>query len=74
MHRKTFIIKGFSFYNPKKKIDVFKKGIKVASIGATGYSDYATTKEKERRRLDRIRHKGEDKVIGSPGYWAWKLF
>jgi hypothetical protein len=59
--------------NPKKKIDVFKKGIKIASIGATGYSDYATSKDKERRRLYRLRHKGEDKVINSNGYFAWKL-
>jgi len=59
--------------NPKKKIDVFKKGIKVASIGAIGYSDYATSKDKERRRLYRIRHKSENKVIGSPGYWTWKI-
>ena len=28
--------------NPKKKIDVFKKGKKIASIGAKGYKDYAT--------------------------------
>lgn len=28
--------------NPKKKLDVFKKDKKVASIGATGYKDYAT--------------------------------
>lgn len=28
--------------NPKKKIDVFKKDKKVASIGAKGYKDYAT--------------------------------
>lgn len=59
--------------NPKKKIDVFKNGKKIASIGAIGYSDYATSKDKERRRLYRLRHKGEDKVIGSNGYYAWKL-
>jgi D-arabinose 1-dehydrogenase-like Zn-dependent alcohol dehydrogenase len=59
--------------NPKKKLDVFKDGKKIASIGATGYKDYATTKDKERRRLYRLRHKGEEKVIGSPGYWAWNL-
>jgi len=28
--------------NPKKKIDVFYKGDKVASIGAIGYGDYPT--------------------------------
>lgn len=59
--------------NSKKKIDVFKNGKKIASIGAIGYSDYATSKDKERRRLYRLRHKGEDKVIGSNGYYAWKL-
>ena len=28
--------------NKKKKIDVFKKGKKVGSVGATGYNDYPT--------------------------------
>jgi hypothetical protein len=49
--------------NPKKKIDVFKNGRKVGSIGAIGYGDYPTfikTKGKayadERRRLYHIRH------------------
>jgi len=59
--------------NKKKKIDVYKGNKKVASIGATGYSDYATTQDKERRRLYRIRHKGEEKKIGSNGYYAWFL-
>jgi hypothetical protein len=66
--------------NPKKKIDVYKGNKKVASIGATGYGDYATflkTKGKayadERRRLYKIRHKGEEKKIGSNGYYAWKI-
>jgi hypothetical protein len=46
-----------------KKIDVFKDGAKIASIGAQGYSDYPYyIKEKgkayadERRRLYHIRH------------------
>lgn len=66
--------------NPKKKIDVFKDGEKIASIGAIGYKDYGTyLKEKgkayadDRQRLYRLRHKGEEKVIGSPGYWALKI-
>lgn len=53
--------------NPKKKLDVYKNGTKVASIGATGYGDYGTFLETkgisyadERRRLYRIRHKGEN--------------
>ena len=59
--------------NPKKKLDVYKNGVKVASIGAIGYSDFATTNDKERRRLYRIRHKGEDKRVGSNGYYAWNI-
>jgi hypothetical protein len=50
-----------------KKIDVFKNGAKVASIGDINYKDYGTylvEKGKayadERRRLYRIRHKGEN--------------
>jgi Mn-dependent DtxR family transcriptional regulator len=53
--------------NPKKKIDVYKDEKKLASIGDINYSDYGTYLEKkgkkyadERRRLYRIRHKGED--------------
>lgn len=53
--------------NPKKKLDVFKDGKKIASIGQIGYKDYGVyLKEKgkkyadERRRLYRLRHKGED--------------
>tara|TARA_R110002072_G_scaffold14056_4_gene58680 strand:- start:238 stop:513 length:276 start_codon:yes stop_codon:yes gene_type:complete len=63
-----------------KKIDVIKNGKKIASIGAKGYNDYPTyliSKGKkfadERRRLYRIRHKGENLKIGSPGYYAWFL-
>lgn len=59
--------------NPTKKIDVFKDGKKIASIGAIGYTDYATTKDKEKRRLYRLRHKGEEKKVGSAGYFAWKI-
>lgn len=54
-----------------KKLDVFKNGRKVASIGAIDYSDFATTQDKERRRLYRLRHAGEEKRIGSPGYYSW---
>lgn len=53
--------------NPKKKLDVYKNGKKLASIGDVNYSDYGTylvTKGKayadERRRLYRIRHAGEN--------------
>ena len=66
--------------NSKKKIDVHdkKNDKKIASIGAKGYSDYATyikDKGKEyadkRRAAYRARHKGEQLKIGSPGYYSW---
>lgn len=63
-----------------KKIDVFKNGKKVASVGAIGYSDYPTyikTKGKkyadERRKLYKIRHDKNRKAVGSNGYYADKL-
>jgi hypothetical protein len=49
--------------NPRKKIDVFKQGELIASIGATGYSDYGTYLKEEgkayadkRRELYHKRH------------------
>ena len=49
--------------NPNKKIDVFRHGKKIASIGAIGYKDYPTyLKEKgkiyadQRKRLYHLRH------------------
>jgi hypothetical protein len=64
-----------------KKIDVFnKKGEKLASVGALGYSDYPTfIKEKgltyanERRRLYKERHDKDRHEKGTAGYWADKL-
>ena len=63
--------------NLKKKIDVYKNDKKIASIGAKGYSDYATyikDKGKEfadnRKRLYKIRHEKTRKKIGTNSYWA----
>lgn len=63
-----------------KKIDVFRNGKKIASVGAIGYNDYPTYKEKkgkkyadERRRLYKKRHSKNRKVRGSAGYYADKL-
>jgi hypothetical protein len=68
-----------------KKIDVFKAGKKIASVGATGYNDYPTWMELEkkgkvekgtankRRRLYKIRHKNDKDRKGTPGYYADKL-
>ena len=66
--------------NKKKKIDVFKDDKKIASIGGSGYSDYATyiqDKGKEyadkRRRLFKIRHEKTRKKVGSNSYYADKI-
>tara|TARA_R110000744_G_scaffold360744_2_gene468310 strand:- start:624 stop:902 length:279 start_codon:yes stop_codon:yes gene_type:complete len=63
-----------------KKIDVFKNGKKIASVGALGYSDYPTYKKTkgkkyadERRKLYKKRHAKDRKVRGSAGYYADKL-
>ena len=60
-----------------KKIDIFKGGKKIASVGALGYGDYATfLKEKgrefadKRRRLYKIRHEKNRKKIGTNSYYA----
>tara|TARA_R110002020_G_scaffold405888_4_gene615903 strand:- start:176 stop:451 length:276 start_codon:yes stop_codon:yes gene_type:complete len=63
-----------------KKIDVYKKGIKVASIGALGYNDYATYIESKglsyankRKKLYKIRHKKNLTKKDSRGYYANKI-
>jgi hypothetical protein len=71
--------------NALKKIDVFKNGKKVASIGARGMNDYPTylAKEKKgsyekgyadkRRKLYKERHQKDRSVLGSAGYYADKI-
>lgn len=68
-----------------KKIDVYKDGFKVASIGDIRYNDYWIYKslerqgyyEKgyadERRELYRLRHREECNAKGTPGYYACKI-
>lgn len=68
-----------------KKIDVFKNGVKIATVGAIGYNDYPTYLELEkkgvypkgyadgRRKLYKIRHEKDRKVKNSDGYFADKL-
>lgn len=62
-----------------KKIDVFKNGKKIASIGAKGYNDYPTFKEKygkkfadERKKAYLARHK-KNIIKNTPGYYAAKI-
>ena len=68
-----------------KKIDVYKAGKKVASIGALGMNDYPTYKELEknkkvkegtaekRRKLYKNRHESDRKKVGTNGYYADKI-
>ena len=63
-----------------KKIDVFKNGKKVASVGALGYGDYPTfTKTKgkayadERRKAYKKRHQKNRTKTNTNGYYADKL-
>jgi|TARA_R110000868_G_scaffold144521_2_gene363786 hypothetical protein len=68
-----------------KKIDVFKKGEKVASVGALGMNDYPTYMELERdgkvakgtaskrRKAYKMRHEKDRHVKNSNGYYADKL-
>jgi ribosomal protein L7/L12 len=68
-----------------KKIDVFKNGKKIASVGAAGMKDYPTyldlekkgkvetgTAEK-RRKLYKQRHENDRKKKGTAGFYADKL-
>jgi len=63
--------------NKKKKIDVFKNGKKIASIGAVGYKDFPTYKATEgkevadkKRKAYKARHEKDRHKKGSNGYYA----
>jgi len=63
-----------------KKIDVFKKGQKVASIGDIRYQDYATYLSNRgvkyadsRKRLYKARHQRTRNKRGSNSYYADKI-
>lgn len=66
--------------NKTKKIDVYKKGKKVAAVGAAGMNDYPTYIEKRgpqyaktRRRLYKMRHEKDRHIKGSHGWYADQL-
>ena len=70
--------------NKKKKIDVFKNGVKIASIGAFGYNDFPTyiqklgLKEAQKKRKNYLaRHAHEPKIrfykgsyVNTPSFYA----
>ena len=66
--------------NKTKKIDVYKKNKKIASVGAYGMNDYPTYMQKmgsqyakTRRRLYKIRHNKDRKEKWTNGWLADKL-
>lgn len=66
--------------NKTKKIDVYKKNKKIASVGANGMNDYptyikkyGTTYAKTRRRLYKIRHEKDRHRKWTNGWLADKL-
>ena len=68
-----------------KKLDVYKNGFKVASIGDVRYKDYWIYKREERqgkhdpgtaderRELYKIRHGQECQAVGTPGFYACRI-
>lgn len=63
-----------------KKIDVYKNGKKIASVGALGYGDYPTFMKskgkahaEKRRSAYKKRHSKDRSKKGTPGYYADKL-
>lgn len=66
--------------NPKKKIDVYKDGVKVASIGDINFFDfpnyvklYNLEYANKRRQLYKIRHAKDISIEYSNGWYADKL-
>ena len=66
--------------NKKKKIDVFKDNVKIASIGDSRYKDYPTYLEERgltfanvRKFLYYKRHKKDIEIKESPGYLSYIL-
>ena len=66
--------------NSKKKIDIWKDGKRIASVGSISYADYPTyieTKGKAyadiRKNLYAKRHAKDISVKGSNGYYAYEL-
>ena len=56
-----------------KKLDVFKNGEKVASIGDVRYSDFNLHSDEERRKRYKQRHEKDRHKIGTPGYYSDKI-
>ena len=56
-----------------KKLDVFKEGKKVASIGDIHYDDYTVHKDEKRKENYKKRHNNYRHKVGTPSYYADKI-
>jgi hypothetical protein len=59
--------------NKAKKLDVYRRGEKVASIGDVRYSDFLQHGDEERRRRYKQRHEKHRHNVGTASYYADKL-
>tara|TARA_R110002020_G_scaffold73940_5_gene189593 strand:+ start:1135 stop:1395 length:261 start_codon:yes stop_codon:yes gene_type:complete len=59
-----------------KKLDVFKNGEKVASIGDINYEDFLTHGDEQRKKNYKSRHEKDRHKVGTASYYAdqilWK--
>ena len=56
-----------------KKLDVYKNGKKIASIGDIRYSDFLQHNDPKRRANYKARHQSNRHRQGSAGYYADKI-
>ena len=66
--------------NKKKKLDVYKNGKKIASVGTIGYTDYLTFMKthggayaRKKRQMYKQRHQRDRIIKNSNGYYADQL-
>ena len=56
-----------------KKLDVYKDGERVASIGDIHYSDYLQHEDSDRRRRYKQRHETHRHKVGTASYYADRI-
>ena len=56
-----------------KKLDVYKDGKKIASIGDVRYSDFLQHNDPERRKRYKARHEPYRHKVGTASYYADKI-
>jgi len=80
MNAKRIGVEIYSSSNKKKKLSVYKNGVKVADIGARGYMDYdmylrhfGKDYASERKRLYKIRHQKYRLIKDTPAYYSDRI-